>query len=308
MGENTKHFCRTCGSPVVGRGKRTYCQASCNPRNQPRRCPTCDVAVYGQGIKYCSDGCRPRCVEENCHGAAIAKQRCPEHYHQQYDRLSRPVPVYNCRNCGGVIAADYRSRKWCSDDCRPRCVEVGCDRLQRTAKRCGYHYRTDGPRRCLTCGTTVRDKLRYCSAECLPQCTVEWCTGRGKTLGYCDRHYAQLRANGTLATEFSCGICGVGIPAVKADGSFIKASTRLCVPCRSSYRSVSQTSVNRLLTRDGPICSLCFTEIDLTFAWPDPRSASIDHVLPRSLGGSNDLENLALSHLGCNCSKGNRVD
>ncbi|NKU01802.1 hypothetical protein GS918_28180 [Rhodococcus hoagii] len=33
---------------------------------------------------------------------------------------------------------------------------------------------------------------------------------------------------------------------------------------------------------------------------PDPFRASIDHKLPRSRGGTNDPQNLQLTHLWCN--------
>jgi 5-methylcytosine-specific restriction endonuclease McrA len=41
-------------------------------------------------------------------------------------------------------------------------------------------------------------------------------------------------------------------------------------------------------------------------AYPDPLSASVEHVIPRSLGGGDDLANLRLSHLHCNTSRGAR--
>jgi 5-methylcytosine-specific restriction endonuclease McrA len=36
--------------------------------------------------------------------------------------------------------------------------------------------------------------------------------------------------------------------------------------------------------------------------------ANIEHIQPRSLGGSNDLLNLGLTHPGCNGEKGRRWD
>lgn len=37
-----------------------------------------------------------------------------------------------------------------------------------------------------------------------------------------------------------------------------------------------------------------------------PGAATVDHLVPRSLGGSNDLENLAPAHASCNYSRGNK--
>lgn len=36
----------------------------------------------------------------------------------------------------------------------------------------------------------------------------------------------------------------------------------------------------------------------------NPRAASLEHFWPRSLGGSNRLENLSLAHIRCNQARG----
>ena len=56
------------------------------------------------------------------------------------------------------------------------------------------------------------------------------------------------------------------------------------------------------------LCYLCGQPIDRTV---DPRSrwaSSVDHVIPRSLGGSLLApSNLRACHLGCNASRGNGI-
>jgi 5-methylcytosine-specific restriction endonuclease McrA len=59
--------------------------------------------------------------------------------------------------------------------------------------------------------------------------------------------------------------------------------------------------------RDGWVCGLCFEPVDRAVLWPDPLSASLDHILPLSRGGSHTLANVQLAHLGCNVEKGARV-
>jgi 5-methylcytosine-specific restriction endonuclease McrA len=58
--------------------------------------------------------------------------------------------------------------------------------------------------------------------------------------------------------------------------------------------------------RDGWRCHICRTRVGKKIAWPHPRSASLDHVVPLSLGGVHDPSNVRPAHLGCNSSKGNR--
>lgn len=59
--------------------------------------------------------------------------------------------------------------------------------------------------------------------------------------------------------------------------------------------------------RDIWLCGLCSTPVDPDVAWPDRLSASLDHIVPLSKGGTHTYENVQLAHLTCNVSKGNRV-
>ena len=58
--------------------------------------------------------------------------------------------------------------------------------------------------------------------------------------------------------------------------------------------------------RDRHRCQLCRRKVDLTVQWPDPKSPSIDHVIPVSEGGGDLKANVQLAHFGCNSSKGAR--
>lgn len=60
--------------------------------------------------------------------------------------------------------------------------------------------------------------------------------------------------------------------------------------------------------RDGWRCGLCGEPIDSSVKWPDPLSASLDHILPLSKGGHHIPENVQAAHLSCNVRKGNRVE
>jgi len=48
------------------------------------------------------------------------------------------------------------------------------------------------------------------------------------------------------------------------------------------------------------ICWICGKPVDQDLPANDPMHASIDHVIPRSQGGSDDASNLRLSHHRCN--------
>lgn len=58
--------------------------------------------------------------------------------------------------------------------------------------------------------------------------------------------------------------------------------------------------------RDGWVCQLCRSSIDPTLRHPDPRSASLDHLIPLAVGGLHETANCQASHLVCNLRKGAR--
>lgn len=62
----------------------------------------------------------------------------------------------------------------------------------------------------------------------------------------------------------------------------------------------------KLLRRDGFNCHICKKPLNLRAeynAWDQP---SLDHIIPRSEGGSHKLENLKLAHRMCNSVRGSR--
>jgi 5-methylcytosine-specific restriction endonuclease McrA len=64
---------------------------------------------------------------------------------------------------------------------------------------------------------------------------------------------------------------------------------------------------HRLGKRDGWTCHYCGIDLwcsGCVAPGPQPK-ATIDHVVPHYLGGSNKIENLVLACSGCNQDKGN---
>lgn len=59
-------------------------------------------------------------------------------------------------------------------------------------------------------------------------------------------------------------------------------------------RAVALTAA--CLEEHGTICWLC----------GQPGATTADHILPRSLGGTNELDNLRPAHHRCNSARGNR--
>ena len=56
-----------------------------------------------------------------------------------------------------------------------------------------------------------------------------------------------------------------------------------------------------MLNAQGFICPLCGGTML-------PEDITIDHILPKSRGGSNHISNLQLAHLACNLDKDNSME
>jgi len=59
-----------------------------------------------------------------------------------------------------------------------------------------------------------------------------------------------------------------------------------------------------LIRRWGRICWLCRGRIDMRLDTLDRMAFTIDHVVPREHGGTNDIDNLRPAHRKCNMERG----
>ncbi len=58
-----------------------------------------------------------------------------------------------------------------------------------------------------------------------------------------------------------------------------------------------------IFERDGWMCGICGQKINKRLKWPNPRSKSIDHIVPLLKGGPDAAINLQAAHLRCNQGK-----
>lgn len=88
------------------------------------------------------------------------------------------------------------------------------------------------------------------------------------------------------------------------------------IKCREGYRrrralkyktQIEPISEKVVFMRDGWICQICTKRVDKRFKYPNPKCASLDHIIPLSKGGSHTYANIQLAHFGCNMSKHDRT-
>lgn len=63
---------------------------------------------------------------------------------------------------------------------------------------------------------------------------------------------------------------------------------------------VEKFSHLEVFERDGWRCGICGEAVDGGLAYPDRRSASLDHIIPIARGGQHERSNVQLAHLVCN--------
>lgn len=70
---------------------------------------------------------------------------------------------------------------------------------------------------------------------------------------------------------------------------------------RKKLTSIKLSLRRKIYDRDNGMCYLCGMEIKFF------SQATVDHVIPKSKGGTNDKSNLKITHSSCNNFKGNKT-
>lgn len=66
-----------------------------------------------------------------------------------------------------------------------------------------------------------------------------------------------------------------------------------------------RSRLEALVSRDGPLCHWCRRPV--VFGGKEDDRATVDHVVPRSRGGANAMDNLRVACYRCNHRRGNRL-
>lgn len=222
------------------------------------------------------------CSILECDKHVHARGLCPMHY--QRARLHGDVGTASPQRLG---------------HCGKVCDVEGCGQPRRKRGWCASHYsqwrrtgaaqpftrkwaeRTD----CVACGAPTTQLRQFCGAAC----------------------YAIWQAyGGEPPTAVTCRQCGESIPLSRTGGRRRRVDTLVCKRCRHGLRKHAM-SVGQLAARDGADCGICGRAIDMAAEGTNPDRPSVDHVIPKALGGPNVPTNLQLAHLRCNSGKQHRL-
>lgn len=212
--------------------------------------------------------------------------------------MATPVPRA-CWRCGKPArygrCGPTPARPSCSEACRVAFYRVGRSGGRRRVTR----YRDDNKRRrqCVSCQVEFlavdgfHPESRYCSILCRRRGAKVECV-----------HCRAVVFKVSPRPNTSCDDC-----QRKLRRSRWEKENRAK---RSRNSGTRAEKIDRLevFKRNGWMCHLCWTTVDPSLRAPHPRSATLDHILPRSLGGLHTVENVQLAHYGCNSRKRNRID
>lgn len=246
-----------------------------------KACPYCGTPM--------ADPRRSQCGASECkrqHTNAVAKAK-------RESRKERGLPdirmaySHTCNGCGKEFTTREKHSTHCSIQCFNRSKPAE-DYLKAAASRATRTY----PYTCRICGAegnghfgqTVCENF---TCQCIAKYGTDHCRVHNNVCTICSQPFTTR-----YPTKLRCSKTCDSLNAIRKRGW----SER---PWRVHSRTVFE--------RDAWICHLC-GEPTLQQWEPSNReqSPSVDHIIPRSHGGTDDLDNLATAHFGCNARRSNK--
>lgn len=242
------------------------------------------------------------CSVELCERPVLSNKLC-----QPHDARFRANgnPLRPCKSCGVDCPVGFGPKVYCSDECIPSCPAPDCVRkVAGNSEFCNIHMASIYRHGRLPVRTWAKDKLCVvCGATDWPGTGRKTCSAACRTL---------LSNHGGVPPETvrKCSRCSSELDLTDRheSGRKTRSDKVMCRHCVNGRRRRYKFSVTVLADRDGSKCGICSESVDLDLRHPNPMSPSVDHIIPRSHGGSDEPENLQLSHLTCNLTKQARID
>lgn len=231
-----------------------------------------------------------------------------------------------CASCGGRTYKGHAKCSKCARQSRPGLTaqersEIarasanarweGVPRKPVTGCRAGDHSSCELDARhgnCSECGKTIavtrtsappeRRRCRECQRSgpsYRPRQRVPAFVPQTLTCPTCGEAFTQHRSQ----QKYCCIEHRPPQPGTRTAGR-VAASRRRRLRVATTWDGVTDAEI---FERDRWMCGICRKRIGKKFRYPHPRSASIDHLLPLSLGGDDTALNKRAAHLGCNVSR-----
>ena len=284
--------------------------------------------LYGDplGSAY---GPKPPCKVDGCAATSYKKGLCNTHYIRQrrhgdvgvVKKARRPdngkCSVPECDGewlSRGFCKRHYERYKKYGDPLGEAKKPSGCSVTDCDGEHKGHGYCSKHLRRLNLYGDPLGEPPRYEPYAC----EVSGCTDPRYAMDLCRSHYWIASKYGDpLAVPrrakkvhpnrppIECATCGT---TFSPGPSHLRMyCSRACRPGgkrRSSTYDARMRAV-RLGDECGWECALCGLAVDSSYYYPHPLSPSVDHKIAVSSGGTDEWENLQMTHLRCNVRRGN---
>lgn len=219
-----------------------------------------------------------------------------------------------CEFCGAEIDHLPANAKYCDRECYTRAHIRRATERHRDALRVARRGRT-----CASCGADISERstaAKYCSIRCgeiargqrlpapLPMraCALPECGKTFQPHKEGQRCCSELHGKRLYNRESRAD--GRQKPQPWSDKRRDRYHRRRAL--KKAASTGDPVLLAEIAERDRWRCHICRTRVGKKVAWPHPRSASLDHLVPISELGAHDPTNVRLAHLSCNSSKGNR--
>jgi len=119
------------------------------------------------------------------------------------------------------------------------------------------------------------------------------------------RHYIPKVIKGSVIHFQGCKQCGTQFLTQHSPGKYCSSTCKQ--EAKPSGKWITKSKRLALYKRDAWTCLICYKPVSrdiysrITY---NPHYPSLDHIIPRSLGGSNEDSNLRTSHVQCNAIRG----
>jgi 5-methylcytosine-specific restriction endonuclease McrA/ribosomal protein S27AE len=193
--------------------------------------------------------------------------------------VPRPKRFTVCAGCWVLLEDTRRCRAWCSSECKHRSLYVPHPKRVRSGLR--------GP----SCRLSQRPVARsFIGAVC-----------RGCGVSFVVAPYADgKRQKGEPLRARYCTV-GCQVRTNRRAGKALR---------RARLKGATGAVVIRsreIFERDGWSCRLCLKPVDRAAVVPADLAATLDHILPLSLGGLHEYSNVQCAHFICNSLKSANV-
>jgi predicted nucleic acid-binding Zn ribbon protein len=313
-------YCRICGKELTIRQTQrgNYCSKSCAERARRER-EGSTLAGTMRNCVICGKEFEPTRREQACCSLACSKRKGG-------DTLSEKAPqhIYTCQHCGREYVAKAKERDtYCSNECRyahraaSRPENAARRQAKQEAKRQARQDALHGV--CSECGQEFEKKCasqRICSEECI----------KARNARKFREEKARLGRNAGRIRLLVCEECGAkfehtiynAIPKCCSERCSRKNWERQNPAAAASIRRRSAHKRRAMKYGNGPLdsidpyivyerddwmCGICGLRVDPDLSCPHPHSASLDHIIPLSKGGTHTWDNVQLAHLLCNSRK-----